>query len=301
MIWDHVLFPFALKRDAIDIAVFPKGTKSILSPTKDLVIINDLGYFYPELNAYKTLDTIYMKNMMRYAANHAWGVFTISEATRRDVIKHLIPNQENKVKTIYCASNNHYSRVTDLLILNQVKEKYNLQFPFIFYPTSISPRKNIMGMLDAWKLVKGDIPHHLYLTGGMDWKSNEVFRRFADSDFERIHLLGCVKESDMPVIYSLSDFVIYISVFEGFGLPVLEAMSCGVPVMAADISSIPEVTGDSALLIDPYSVQSIAAGLKQMANDETLKETLSKKGSQQTKLFSWERTGEEMIKWIELH
>ena len=117
-----------------------------------------------------------------------------------------------------------------------------------------------MGMLDAWKLVKDDIPHHLYLTGGMDWKSNEVFRRFADSDFERIHLLGCVKESDMPVIYSLSDFVIYISLFEGFGLPVLEAMSCGVPVMASDISSIPEVTGDSALLIDPYSVQSIAAG-----------------------------------------
>jgi len=301
LIWDHVLFPFALKRDAIDIAIFPKGTKSLLSPTKDLVIMNDLGYFYPELNAYKTLDTIYMKNMMRFSAKHAWCVFTISEATRKDVIKHLIPDQKNKVKTIFCASSNHYSRVTDQIICNQIKEKYQLNLPFIFYPTSISPRKNIMRMLDAWKLIKEDIPHHLYLTGGMDWKSTDVFQRLSEPDFERIHLLGRVEEQDMPVIYSLSDFVIYLSLFEGFGLPVLEAMSCGVPVMASNISSIPEVTGDHALLVDPNSIESIAAGFLQMATEKSLKETLSAQGSQQTKQFSWERTGEEMISWIEQH
>jgi len=158
-----------------------------------------------------------------------------------------------------------------------------------------------MRMLDAWKLIKEDIPHHLYLTGGMDWKSTDVFQRLSEPDFERIHLLGRVEEQDMPVIYSLSDFVIYLSLFEGFGLPVLEAMSCGVPVMASNISSIPEVTGDHALLVDPNSIESIAAGFLQMATEKSLKETLSAQGSQQTKQFSWERTGEEMISWIEQH
>ncbi|OJX38313.1 MAG: hypothetical protein BGO78_09920 [Chloroflexi bacterium 44-23] len=301
LLWDHIFLPLALLRDKIDYTIFPKGTKSILSPTRDLVIFNDLGYFYPQLNAYQALDTYYMKLMMPFSARHAWGVFTISDSTRQDVGKFLIQNEESKIKTIDSGITNNYKRINDERLLDEIQKKYNLQLPFIFYPTSISPRKNIGRLLDAWDKINSQIPHHLYMTGNKSWNASEINLRLENQDNSRVHLLGKVPEEDMAAIYNLADFVVYVSLMEGFGLPILEAMTCGVAVMAANISSIPEVCGDAALMVDPISVDSIAQGLLRMAYDNDLKNQLIAKGLIQAKKFSWSRTVAIALDWIETH
>ena len=301
LLWDHVYLPLALLRDQIDYTIFPKGTKSLFSPTRDLVIFHDLGYFYPKLNAYHSLDTFYMKVMMPFSAKHAWGVFAISHSTHQDVVKLLIPAEEAKVKTIYGAVANHYYPIKDEQHLDEIQKKYDIEFPFIFYPTSISPRKNITRLLDAWELVCDQIPHHLYLTGNKHWKSNEIDMRLASLSGSRVHLIGKVPEEDMAALYNLSDFVVYISLFEGFGLPILEAMACGVPVLAANTSSMPEVTGEAALLVDPYSVQSIAEGMLRMVHEAGLKERLIAMGLIRAQEFSWPKTVSAVLDWIEFH
>jgi glycosyltransferase involved in cell wall biosynthesis len=133
----------------------------------------------------------------------------------------------------------------------------------------------------------------------LDWKSNNIIDRLEGPLVERVHRLGVVPPEDMPVIYSLAQFVIYPSLFEGLGIPVLEAFRCGVPVLTSNQSSLPEVAGDAALIIDPYSCDQIANGIVQLASDEKLRETYIQKGYQQAKKFSWKKSVTIALNWIE--
>ena len=297
LIWDHVLLPLALRKDKIDITIYPKGTKSIFSSTKDVVIMLDLGYFYKSLNAYTFLDTIYMKAMMRYAAKRAWKVLSISASTKRDVVQ-ILSVPESKVEVIYAGCEDLYQPALDTADLERVKLKYGLQQPFIFYPTSISPRKNLMRLLDAFDLVKDQLPHQLYLTGATGWNSSDVFERLKKPAYDFVHLLGKVDEADMPHIYALADFTVYVSLFEGFGLPVLEAMACGSPVLVSDQTSIPEVAGDAGLIVNAFSPDEIAQGLIALAGDEALRKKCRTAGLFQAQEFNWNKVIETTLAFI---
>lgn len=288
LVWDHFLLPLALKRDRIEIAIFPKGPLSVFHPPKSIAIFHDLGYFYPALNAYRALDTLYMRIALSRAAKDAWKIFTVSETTREDVI-HLLKVNPEKIVTIHEAPSDLYRPITDTSFLNNVQQRYHLHMPFIFYPTSISPRKNIGRLLEAFEGLKNAIPHHLYLTGGLKWKSDEVLKRL-ETLKDRVHLLGTVPAQDMPALYALAEFTIYPSLFEGFGLPIVEAFRCGSPVMTSNVTSLPEVAGDAALLVDPYDVNSIREGLLEMAKNSDLRTHLREKGFERARLFTWENT-----------
>jgi glycosyltransferase involved in cell wall biosynthesis len=298
-IWDHIALPLALKRDNVDVVFFPKSTQSLILPCKACVIALDLGYFYPQLNAYKTFESIYMRSLMRYTGKKAWSFFTLSDNTSRDVVRFLNAPPE-KVMTIYGDCMPQYSPINDTELLNKIKEKYDLKGPFIFFPTStISPRKNFTRVLDALEKVQDIIPHHLYFTGGLDWKSKAIIERLEGPLSDRVHRLGVVPAEDMPVIYSLAQFVIYPSLFEGLGIPVLEAFHCGVPVLTSSRSSLPEVAGDAALIVDPYSCDQIAKGIVRLASDKKLRKTLIQKGYQQAQKFSWKKSVSIALNWIE--
>jgi glycosyltransferase involved in cell wall biosynthesis len=297
LLWDHVLLPRALKKDNIDITIFPKGTKSLISPTKDVVIMLDLGYFHNGLNAYRFLDTIYMKAMMRYSATMAWKLLAISESTKYDIVN-ILRTDKDKIAVIYSDCDEIYQPVTDPEELERVKQKYHLELPFIFYPTSISPRKNLTRLLDAIDLVNKELPHRLYLTGSTGWNSDDVMKRLQKPEYQLVHLLGQVDEKDMPAIYTLAEFTVYVSLFEGFGLPVLEAMRCGSPLLASDQTSIPEVTGGAALTVDAFSSTDIAQGLLKIANDEVFRKTLRTEGFEQAQKFSWERAVKTTLSFI---
>lgn len=297
LIWDHILLPRALKRDYIDIAIFPKGTKPLITNTKDVIIMLDLGYFYKWLNAYDFFDTIYMKAMMRYAAKRSWKILAISESTKRDIVQ-ILSVPESKVEVIYAGCDDQYRPITDFAELNRVKQKYQLKTPFIFYPTSISPRKNLTRLLDAFDLLRDRFSHQLYLTGAKGWNSGDVYERLEKPEYEFVHLLGHVNEADMPAIYALAEFTIYVSLFEGFGLPALEAMRCGSPVLASDQTSIPEVVGDAGLVVNAYSENDIAQGLLALTGDKTLREKYRAAGMLQGQKFSWNKVVETTLSFI---
>lgn len=299
LIWDHFLLPQALRRDRIDLAVFPKDTVPLHTVCPVVPIMLDLGYFYPDLKAYKPLETVYMKLAMRYAARRAQHIFAISEHTRQDVIRYLgaAPAQ---VTTMYIAPvAGRFRPVHDEQELRRVREAYGLQLPFIFYPTSISPRKNVERLAEAFSETAGRIPHHLYLTGGRRWRSTQtekVLRRLQG----RLHILGNVDPQDMPALYSLADFTVYPSLLEGFGLPIVEAFLCGSPVLAANATSIPEVAGDAALLVNPRRVDSLRDGLLRMARDTALRDTLRQAGFARARRFTWQNTVQTMLNVLHL-
>lgn len=300
LIWDHILFPMALARDSIDLAIYPKGAIALFSPCRAMPIILDMGYFYPKLNAYKMLDTLYQRVMLRYSARHAWGVFTISQYTANDVVR-LIGVPSTKVQNIYGGVGDHFAPVTDKAVLEATKERYNIRTPFMFYPTSISPRKNIDRVLDAFEQVQGTIAHHLYFTGKISWKSSTTEKRLSGPLSTRVHRLGSVIPEDMPALYSLAEFTIYPSLFEGLGIPLLEAFKCGSPVLTSEQSCLPEVAGDAAWIVDGYNDNSIAEGMRQLAQDEDLRTSLRQRGFERVKKFRWENTAQTALDWINTH
>jgi glycosyltransferase involved in cell wall biosynthesis len=297
LLWDQILLPYAFHRDDIDLAILPKGTIPFIRPCRAMPIILDMGYFYPELNAYKTINTLYMRAAMRFAAKSAWGIFTISQHTRDDVVK-LLDIPQERLKNIYGGVNDHYMPIADPTALEGACARYGLELPFIFYPTTISPRKNIDRVLDAFEQIQQQIPHHLYLTGNITWKSSATEERLRGPISNRVHRLGLVAKEDMPAIYSLAEFTIYPSLLEGLGLPVLEAFKCGSPVLVSNQSCLPEITAAAAHIVDGYDVASIASGILKMARDGGLRSTLRQRGFERVRTFTWENTARTAIDWI---
>lgn len=142
------------------------------------------------------------------------------------------------------------------------------------------------------------IPHHLYFTGGVSWNSDKVIQRLSGPISERVHQLGKVPFEDMAALYTLAEFTIYPSLFEGLGLPVLEAFQCGSPVITSGETSLPEITGDAALIVNAYSTESIAAGLFRLATDAGLRSELRRSGFDRAKLFTWKQTVSQALDHI---
>lgn len=299
MVWDHWALPRALQRDGMDITIFPKGTLPIWFPGKALTVVLDLGYYHPDLGAYKMVDTLYMKFALRASAKRAWGIFTISEHTRQDVLR-LFRVPPEKTLNIYGACRPGYQPVTDPTILARVRREYNLREPYIFFPaSSISPRKNLPRLLDAFESLESKIPHHLYITGSRSWKAAGTLARLEGHG--RVHRLGLVPLDDMAALYTLAEFTVYPSLFEGLGIPILEAFQCGSPVLTTKQTSLPEVAGDAALLVDGYNVADIANGLLCLASHPDLRAGYRLKGFEQAKGFRWEITAKKVLDWIEAH
>lgn len=294
LIWDHFWLPSKLKADKIDIALFMKGTIPFTVPCKSAVIFHDMGYFYKRLRPYKFLETIYMKEMMTRAAKKASKIFTVSDYTKNEVVRILGINPA-KIMTTYPDCSPIFKPVTDSGILRAIKTNYGLPEKYIFWPTSLSPSKNLDRILDAFALLRDRIPHHLIITGGRSWKSGHSIRRALSEFPDRIKILGNVPQDHMPALYTMANFTIYPSLLEGFGFPILESFRCGRSVLTSNIASMPEIAGDAGFLVNPYSTEEISAGIYRLANDELLRKELEEKGLIRASSFSWEKSAMSIL------
>ncbi|MBI9043702.1 MAG: glycosyltransferase family 4 protein [Anaerolineaceae bacterium] len=293
-LWDQVWLPAAVKKDQIDIILFMKGTMPLLLPTNAAIIFHDLGYFHDELSAYRKNETIYMKIMMRQAARLSKHIFADSKFTHDEAIEFFKLNP-SKINVCYLDCSPLYQPVSENSRIEEVRERYNLPEHFIFFPTSLSPRKNIPRTLEALNTVKDQILQDIVLTGGQAWRVKELIKDIHSGFYDRVHLLGHIPDEDLPVIYSMADFTLYPSLLEGFGMPILEAFRCGSPILTSNITSMPELAGDAAYLVDPYDVEQIAEGIKHLATNTDLRRSLILKGREQQKLFSWEKAAREIL------
>jgi len=292
LIWDHWILPMQLKRDKIDVTLFPKGAIPIWHPGKAVVTEHDLGYFFPGLNAYKKMDTLYAQIMIPRAVRRAGAVVAVSHHTRGDILRFVQGADYRRIFVTYEAAPIRDHGNCD----PNFAERMMSLGPYVFFSGSLSPRKNMERALKAFGLIKDQVPHKFVITGGKRWGKDVVENLIGRSGLaDRVVLLGYLDDAELAYVYKKAALYLMPSLYEGFSMTVLEAMVAGCPVVASNVSSHPEVVGDAGLLFDPYDVHKMAETMMQVIKNEELQRTLRERGFEQASQFSWRKCAEETL------
>ncbi len=287
--FDWLALPRALGKDRPDVAFFPSSNMPAGIPCPAVVAMLDLGYFHPTLRMYKRGDTLYMRRFIRYAARRAERLVAISEHTRADVLR-LTRARPEKVSVTPLACDAIYKRPVAPGDVAAFRARHGLDRPYVLYAGNISPRKNLGTLLAAFALAGERLPCDLAVTGGLSWSEDFTAEVARLGLTDRVRRLGHVERRDMPLLYHGALALAFPSLFEGFGLPVLEAQACGTPVACAAATSLPEAAGDGALLVDPSDAAAWAEALCRLATDAALRESLIRRGRTNEARFTWART-----------
>jgi glycosyltransferase involved in cell wall biosynthesis len=295
-LWFQFSLPFYLNDQSGNKIDLFHGTMAMLPlavrmPT--VVTIYDLVLEkFPETMYWK--NWLSLKTLMRISARKASKIIAISENTKKDIIDYFGIDEE-KIRVIYLGVDSQFSPQPDPNEADAL-EKYNLTDGYILSVGTLEPRKNFHRLINAYKMVasSGQKTPKLVIIGGHGWGNEELGKVVRESGLdERVILAGYVPDEDIPVLYRNASVFVYPSLYEGFGLPPLEAMACGTPVITSNLSSIPEVVGDAAILIDPYNTAEIAQAIASVLKNEGLRDSLRTSGLVRSKLFNWEKTARE--------
>jgi glycosyltransferase involved in cell wall biosynthesis len=296
--FEQYYFPDNLKNENIDVFHIPQNGIGISEYTtcKKIVTIHDLiPYMMPE-----TVGKGYLSKFLRElpkVVELSDAIITVSEWSKKDILK-FFPIDESKVHVTPLAADKKYMPLDREKCKVELKNKYNITKPFILYIGGFSPRKNVKALLIAFSQVfsKLKIEHQLVIVGATKDDGNYLSKMSSSLDVSsNIIFTGFVPEDDLPNLYNSCEAFVYPSLYEGFGLPPLEAMSCGTPVITSNISSIPEVVGDSGILIDPFSTVSLIEALELVLNDDKKKQELREKGLARASEYSWRKTAEQTL------
>jgi glycosyltransferase involved in cell wall biosynthesis len=265
-------------------------TCPFICPCPSILVIHDLQHINQPQNFSKHY-LLFLKSIIYLSAKRADGIITISQKVKQDITSHYKIKPDN-ISVIYHAADNTLFHMRNEDEIKAVREKYGLPENFLLYTASSLPHKNHERLLEAFKIIKDRYnAMKLVLTGARDYGhdiiSKDINRMGLGND---VIFLGWLPFEDMPAVYCSSRVFIFPSLHEGFGIPVLEAMACGVPVVCSDIEPLNEVADDAALFIDPYDPHDIAEGVSRILRDIELRESLINKGYKRAGEFSWERT-----------
>ena len=281
-----------LRKNPVDV-LHVQFTAPPFCPCPVVVSVHDLSFEHlPQ--TFKRRSRTQLRLTVRHSARQAARVLSLSEHGKQDIIStYGIDSQ--RISAIPLAAPNHFARVTDATELQRVRHTYGIDGDYILSVGSIQPRKNLARLVRAYallaeKLGKENVPN-LVLAGKRAWLFDETLRSLEESGVkDSVILTGYVPEKDLPPLYSGAMCFVYPSFFEGFGLPPLEAMKCGAPVIVSNTTSLPEVVGDAAICVDPYDINAIAGALERVNTDSILREELSIKGQARARLFDWRDT-----------
>lgn len=296
LLWEQLVLPLALRRARIDVLHSPHHTTPVLPlACRRVVTFHDLTFFLvPE--RYPTTRRLYFKAVTRASARLADALITPSEAVKGDVVRILHVPAE-RVTAVPEAAGPAYVPVDSCDALAWVRRKYKLPERYILSVGSLEPGKNRRRLIAACaRLRERGIEHHLVISGQRAWHYEgelDIVRQLGLD--ERVHVLGYVDGADMPALYSAADLFAFPSLYEGFGLPVLESMACGTPVITSNVSALPEVAGDAALLVDPADISGLAEAMERVLTDQALRADLRVRGLERARQFSWERAARETL------
>jgi glycosyltransferase involved in cell wall biosynthesis len=232
------------------------------------------------------------------SARRAARVIADSQATAYD-LRELIGVPDSRIDVVPLGVDGQFRPATAEAI-ETVRAQYKLPESYFLYVGTLEPRKNLAAVVRAWDCVAEEIEEDLVIAGRTGWKTEEMLAAIRQAKHrDRVHLPGFIEQTDLVPAISAAQVFVWPSLFEGFGLPVLEAMACGTPVLTSTTSSLPEVAGDAALLVDPESDEAIAEGMKRLSRDDVLRARLSAAGLQRAAEFTWTRTAELTLKTYE--
>lgn len=265
---------------------------------KDIVSIHDISFLhYPECFTKKQL--VINKNLIKKAAEKSKYIITISEFSKQDIVKNYSINPE-KVFVTYLAASEIFKPIVSTNEIKNIIEKYNIRGKYILTVGNLQPRKNLDRLIRAFNYLQKDEKFKYYklvIVGKKNWQLDKLFNDVSIN--ENIILTGYVPDEDLSLLYNGCDVFVYPSLFEGFGLPVLEALKCGKAVLTSNTSSLPEVIGEAGLLFNPLKEESIADSIASVLINEQFKSKLENDALIQASKFSWEKTANETVKVYE--
>lgn len=285
--WYHLGLPPALNTDGVDLFHDPVYPIPLTLKIPGVITVHDISNLTsPSFHKLRSamgalLFPIYLRK--------ASAILTDSAFTAQEIIKRF-PACSSRIRVIHLGVSPHFRRITDEVELREVRSRYQLPERFMLFLGTLEPRKNLQGLLDAISDAGEDLPP-LVIAGGLGWKYESLLRKIDEHPCSgRIRVTGFIEDRHLPAILSAADFLVYPSLLEGFGLPVLEAMACGTAVLTSGTTSLPEVAGEAALYVDPGSTESILSGLRRLSIDSELREELARRGLVRARMFTWRET-----------
>ncbi|MCH8903796.1 MAG: glycosyltransferase family 4 protein [Bacteroidetes bacterium] len=297
--WFQHGVPRALRKHKADLFLSTDGYLTLNKKVKSLVVMHDLAFeHYPA--DLPLLARNYYRYYSKRFAKRANRIATVSEYTKKDIID-TYRISHAKIDVVHNGSNELFKPMSEQE-KEDLKEKYTDGCDYFIYAGALHPRKNIYNLLAAFEHFKESRITNLklVLAGRMAWGNARMIRYYEQMKFkEDVIFMGNLLLDELPKMVAASTAMVYISYFEGFGIPLLEAMNCDVPVITSNVTSLPEVAGPAALLVDPFSVEDISNAMLTLENDEDLRQEMILKGREQRQKFSWNRTAEKLWNSVE--
>jgi glycosyltransferase involved in cell wall biosynthesis len=305
--WEQIALPKAAKKYGCDVLHCTSNTAPFFTNIPLITILHDIIYMersYLKIltssaSTYQKFGNIYRKLVVPRVVKKSKKVITVSHFEKNRIGEFFGIKGNEKLDAIYNGVSEHFKPITNKKELKRVKDKYKLPDQFFFFLGNTDPKKNTKGTLQAFSdfLKETGTNHKLVM---LDYDQTELTKLLIEiKNPDLIHsilLTGYVVNTDLPAIYAQCDVFLYPSLRESFGIPMLEAMSCNVPVITSNTSSMPEVAGDAAHIIDPFKPEEITQGIIKIVNDESYKKSLCEKGLERSKQFSWHNMAKEYLK-----
>lgn len=294
---EHVLMPIFYKKEKLDLIHNTKSAISLFKPCKTVVTIHDIiPLTNPETETFMAKS--YWKIQIPVAAKRADKIITISEYARKEISGYF-KLEEKSIAVVPNCYEDRFRPISDAEELEQIRSKYSLPSNYILYVGTIQPRKNLNLLIKSFFSLKksGKISQKLVIAGRKGWLSSSLFDLIKELGIEgEVIFTGFVPDEELPYIYNMADIFVYLSLFEGFGIPPLEAMACGIPVVCSNTTSLPEVVGDAGMLVNPMDQNAVEEAILKVLENPELRIDMREKGLIQAKKFSWERTAGETLK-----
>jgi len=302
ILWEQFVLPFQIKKYKIDVLHSPGYTAPILTLCCSVVTIHDMNYFYYPQD-FPKLTALSLKLLVPLAARSSYKIIAVSKNSKKDLVKVLkIP--ESKICVIYEAGSSYLSvsTATENKIREKLKKGYGIGKKFILSVSASHPHKNLYRLIQAYDILcrKYHIDCQLVIVGVRGRAHFSLVNLAKEMSLEdSIIFTGWIPKENLSLLYSEAELFVFPSLFEGFGMPVLEAMRHCTPVVSSNTASLPEVVGEAAILINPYNTGEIAEAMYRLLKDQALRGSLVKKGLNRIKRFSWEKTAKQTLKVYE--